>query len=163
MEPERTAPSFAARRIVRLRRGEATRRTLADALDQLGIERGQEFVICGIDLLRPTSAPGPAVRDSDTSKRAALLNAPRAGTQRWRVLMIFARHGPYGATRDEVWAQLRVEGGVGEGAVDARVWELGPRNGGFIEPNGEERRTPAGGMAEVLVLTEKGRAAVEAR
>lgn len=107
---------------------------------------------------------GPWVEDElGTSKKAALAAYPNADTQRHAVLLEVALAGDAGATRDDIVIALRGQTSkkVSESAVDARVWELGPRGGAWIEPNGRVRKTPMGQDAEVLVLTEKGRSEVQ--
>jgi hypothetical protein len=105
---------------------------------------------------------GPSVPEGG-SKSAAKFNYPRSGSQRHRILIAIYKSGERGMTRDEVWAKMQKDGGkkkMAEGAIDARVWELGPKNMGYIAPNGHYRDTPSGSQAEVLVLTEKGLAAI---
>lgn len=100
---------------------------------------------------------GPFVRDSETSREAAIQNYPRRGTQLRTVFEAVVAAGIRGRTRDELHAELVGTGkGIAEGALDARVWELGPRKAGWLVPNGEKRPTPTGAMAEVLVVSPLG-------
>lgn len=100
---------------------------------------------------------GPFVEDAlGTSKAAAINGYPNANTQRHRVLLEVARAGEHGLTRDEISLGEYTGKSMSKDAVHARVWELGPRGGGWIEPNGKVRKTPMGQDAEVLVLTKKG-------
>lgn len=114
---------------------------------------------------------GPFVRDSDTSRRAALEAYPRQGTQRWKILdalWLRYRNGRHGATRDELASELRMS----PNAVRPRVVELG--RGGWIGGAGETdsadalhadetRLTASRRDAEVLVLTTAGIERMEAR
>lgn len=135
------------RAYVVLRRGEATVRELTQALDQLRVQSGEDFAV----MRSPDEEPQLKFsRRSETSRRAALDNYPRAGTQRWRVLHAISRHRD-GLTRAEAARHLALL----DSSTDARVIEL--IRGGFIAPSNKTRRTETGSEAEVLVLTPKGR------
>lgn len=136
-------------------------KTLIEALDRLGVEPGMEFMVAPAhiqeDLLEPhdEDALGPFVRESDTSRRAALDNYPRSGSQRHRVLAEIARAGDHGRTRDELTELLQLS----QSSLHPRVWEL--KGGDFIDEDEERTRiTRAGSEASVLTLSEKGKKAV---
>ena len=93
---------------------------------------------------------GPYSSGSETSRKAALDNYPRSGTQRWSVLCEISEQGQRGCTRDELAAFLKLP----DSSTDARVWEL--KQGGFIEETTKTRKTQHGSEASVLVLTAKG-------
>ena len=131
---------------------------IEDVLDKHGVQYRVEEV-----KYADPSANGsaPFVKDSATSKKAAKLVFPRTGTQRYRVLMAIADSGDRGMTRDEIWKLMQASHKkMAEGALDARVWELGPKNLGYVEPNGKLRATPSGASAEVLVVSAAGKAAI---
>jgi hypothetical protein len=100
---------------------------------------------------------GPFVRDSETSRQAALANYPRQGSQRHRILArLYQRllDDRPGATRDELAEGLKLS----PNSVRPRVVEL--RAGGWIiaaadsdVDTDETRRTALGQESEVLVLT----------
>lgn len=151
-------------------------RDLMQALDKLGIEPGDEFVVMAtheqqslLDQPPPQTTPnselesgpasladldgslGPFSKDSETSRQAALQNYPKSGTQRHKVLVAIGRSGAYGRTRDELASEL----GLPDSGTDARVWEL--LRGGFVREDGDRtRETQAKAQASVLVLTDKG-------
>lgn len=81
--------------------------------------------------------------DPSTSRRAALAAAPRAGSQRERILAAIVA-APAGLNYDEA---SEATGIVGV-SVSTRISELA--RGGWIVRNGE-RETRAGGMADVWV------------
>lgn len=141
--------------VARLRRGKATTADLRAALDRIGVEDGEDFAVVPVALVDDDGYVdlgrrqlGPFQRDSDTSRRAALDTYPRQGTQRHRVLgaVALARGG---ATADQVSAHL----GLPPQTAGPRVWEL--RQGGWLQPTGEERMTRNGSMAAVYELTPK--------
>jgi len=97
--------------------------------------------------------PGLVRRDHQlTAKLAALDVLPRSGTQRRRVFDELWRAGPFGRTRDELATRLLMS----QNTVRPRVKEL--IDGGLVEPSGQLRPSSMGHPAEVLVLTETGRA-----
>lgn len=85
--------------------------------------------------------------DPATSRGAALDNYPRSGTQKRRVLDELYRRGSRGATYPELQQAL------GIGSAQQRLSDL--KKDGWVEPNGLERRTPRGSMADVYVVTQK--------
>lgn len=93
---------------------------------------------------------------SETSRRAALDNYPRAGSQRWRVLRLLRDAGGHGATA----AELPMH------SADRRLSEL--KAGGWVEQARYEndalrtRKTPRGSRAAVYVLTDRARRALDA-
>lgn len=94
---------------------------------------------------------------SETSRKAALDNYPRSGTQREQVLLAVAAAGPLGTTSDEISTRMSLN----LYSVKPRLIEL--REGGWVEQNGRTRRSRAGSQVDVYVATEKGRAAVKER
>jgi len=100
-------------------------------------------------------AEGLVRRDHQaTSKAAALDVYPRSGTQRRAVLLRIYREGDVGMTRDEVAAELDMS----PNTARPRIKEL--IDAGWVEANGQVRPTPLGRAAEVLVTTNRARAAI---
>jgi DNA-binding MarR family transcriptional regulator len=101
---------------------------------------------------------GGFAKSSETSRKAALANYPRSGTQRERILNVLLRNGASGATREELAQAL----GMADNSVRPRVREL--VQGGWVEElvgeNGKARTrtTHLGNPSEVLVPTNKARA-----
>ena len=87
--------------------------------------------------------------DPPTSRRAALAAAPRAGSQRERILDAIIS-APAGLNYDEASEATSIVGV----SVSTRISELA--RGGFIERNGT-RETRAGGQADVWIATAAGR------
>lgn len=126
---------------------------LSSALERLGVDPGDEFMLAAVT---PTpaveeNAVGPHVAGSTTSRKAAVANYPRSGTQRWRVLGFILRSGDTGITRDQIEAQMQTSGNT----VRPRVAEL--IEGGWAEATDRTRPTRGGQQAEVLIATEKAR------
>ncbi len=97
-------------------------------------------------------ALGGFARDSKTSRKAALENYPRSGSQRWRILNHIGNQGDEGRTRQEVAEDL----GMAIQSATGRITEL--VQGGWVRADGDRtRKTPQKSDAEVLILTEKGR------
>jgi hypothetical protein len=92
---------------------------------------------------------GPSTKNSDTSRRAALANFPKSGSQRERVLTAIRRSGTNGMTRDELAHYLRLP----DSSVDGRVWEL--KHGQWVCEADHTRPTSSGGDAHALILTAK--------
>lgn len=96
---------------------------------------------------------GPFARDSETSRKAALANYPRSGSQRERILRhVVARSsrvGERGAIREEIQWEL----GLGGDTVRPRVKEL--IEGGWLRETEHTRRTTKGNEAVVLAPTQK--------
>lgn len=106
---------------------------------------------------------GPFVRDSETSRQAALANYPRQGSQRRRILDAFAtgKGRTHGFTREELarWT------GLPDNSIRPRVGEL--IAGGWIGQGSKDgapatRQTRLGNDSEVLMLTPAGLARIEA-
>lgn len=93
---------------------------------------------------------GPFVKDSSTSRNAALDNWPRQGTQRWRIINAMAS-AEGGMTRDDLEQKL----GLSHQTCGPRVKEL--IEGGWAYETDRERKTVTGSAAKVLELTGKGR------
>lgn len=148
-------------RLTRFREGadQATKlqfgRDLMAALERLGVKPGDEFLIA------PATAEGPAAEDpaadglggftagSDTSRKAALDNYPRSGSQREKVLACIRAAGVAGRTAHEVAEKT----GLYYGSVTPRIGEL--KRGGWIQATDATRVSEHGSEAEVLVPTEK--------
>lgn len=139
-------------------------RDLLAALDRLGVKPGEEFLLApaswaqkGGKLYKVASpqanAMGP-VGGTTTSRKAALQNYPRSGTQRNTILRLAAEMRDYGITRDRVVERL----GMKESSVHPRVLEL--LEGGWLEETDRTRPTRTGADAIVMVATPKGRAGV---
>lgn len=108
------------------------------------------FEVDAVKLSEPgTPALGPFVRDSSTSRRAALDNYPRQGSQRWRIIRVLFGRGP--GTRDWIAHEL----GLTNQSVTPRVLEL--VRGGWVRETDREAETRSGSMATVVELTEKAR------
>lgn len=133
----------------------AYRRAIVAAHERLGVRYGDEFAISAVEretLEDLDQRVGPVARGgSETSRQAAYDNFPRAGSQRWRVLLaIYLRP----RTRDELAADLNLS----DSSADPRVWEL--KKGGFIEDAEETRTTRHKSQAVVLRCTLHGAAEV---
>ena len=100
---------------------------------------------------------GHFARESSTSRKAALDNYPRSGTQRERCLRAIVGAGARGLTSDEIAERhhMRLY------SVKPRLIEL--REGGWIERNGDTRPSPTGSDVDVYVATAKGRTEVSRR
>lgn len=96
-----------------------------------------------------TRSLGPFVRDSDTSRKAALDAYPRQGSQRARIIGSLSYAGD--ATRDE----LMLRTGLGHSSVGPRVKEL--IEGGWVQETDHTRKTSRGSEAVLLTLTYKAR------
>jgi hypothetical protein len=102
---------------------------------------------------------GRFARRSAESRKAALANFPRSGTQRYAILVMVTRRGGAGLTRDEVVA-LNTKGWP-PNVVTPRIKEL--VEGGWLETkrdgggNVVTRDTRAGQEAAVLVATARAR------
>lgn len=92
---------------------------------------------------------GPFVRDSETSRKAALDAYPRQGNQRSRILGKLRSSGP--ATREELAVLLMLS----ENTIRPRVKEL--IEGGWIEETDHTRETSRGSEATLLDVTRKAR------
>lgn len=129
-------------------------------LDELGVAEGEEFLVGVGNAEGKLDSPdenalGGFSRGSDTSRKAAIDNYPRSGSQRYRCLVAIARAGATGRTFDELRQELNLY------SADRRLSEL--KDGGWIEANGDERKTQHGSDAVVYVLTAKGEREVKAR
>lgn len=151
------------------------RREMAAALSAVGIDFGEEYVVVKASEFNqqqsldaaPAEADqsqlGPFVRDSETSRQAAIDNYPRKGGQRHTILTVFAAQIPMGNpepdgslvylgyTRDELERITSLSGN----AVRPRVKEL--LDGGYLEETEDTRPTRTGSEATVLQITSDGR------
>lgn len=84
-----------------------------------------------------------------TERRAAVAALGRSGSQRHQVAEFIASRGTYGAIDDEVARAL----GLMPPRVATRRGEL--TDGGWVEVNGQERKTRSGQDAAVWVATDK--------
>lgn len=128
---------------------------LAEALDYLGVQRGDEFLIGPVpkDGSRAVAedAPGGArTSDPDTSKRAAKRHVGKSGTQRHSIYMAIENAGERGMTSDEAVRATGIEGGW------KRISEL--HDWGFIAVAGERTALRSDNMVQVYVSTIAGRA-----
>lgn len=105
------------------------------------------------DLLSDPAAPGGSLHavPTDTEAHAAALVAPRAGTQRLRVLAAIADAGDSGLTDPELAA-----------TTGLYLYSAAPRrnellNGGWLEDSGLRRSTGRGGGAIAWRLSPAGR------
>lgn len=121
---------------------------LRSALDQLGVSPGGGFVIIPLSQVDDMQL-GPFQAHSDTSRKAALDNYPRQGSQRWRVLEALELRRERGGTRDELAEELSLP----PNSVRPRLVEL--MQGGWVTGTDRTRPTATGSEAEVLVVTEK--------
>ena len=99
---------------------------------------------------------GVVLGEKDTSKAAALRNFPRSGSQRFRVLLVIAEHGP--VTDDQIhndrFTQIpKIT------TVHARRGELS--KGGWIEAVAETGLSNLGNDATMYKVTERGRRAIQ--
>jgi hypothetical protein len=122
-----------------------------EALEVAPVEDGDKVAV------RPGGSElGPFARQSETSRRAALRNYPRSGSQRERVLAALA--ASTSLTREELATELRLP----DNSVRPRVREL--LDGEWIQvaktTGGVERtrKTALGNDSEVLELTPKAQA-----
>lgn len=114
-------------------------------LNELGVAPGDDFGVCAVIALGENSV-GPS-HGAATSRKAALDNYPRSGSQRHRILLALRNRG---MTREEIEFALQLSGN----AVRPRVDEL--MKGGWVEATDRTRKTTLGSDAEVLVATTKG-------
>jgi hypothetical protein len=98
---------------------------------------------------------GKFARKSDTSRKAAIANYPRSGTQRGQVLQLVAACGTHGATREEIGDALDLP----VGSVNPRVREL--LDGDWLQESDTRRKTRYKNDAVVLVATDKSRKRAE--
>lgn len=152
----------------RLTRGTATVRDLTRALDDLGVDAGDEFVVASVATLSGSKLYHLEEHDedalgafngnaSDEARKAALANYPRSGKQRHRVLLYAVAAGEHGITSDEVADELHIP----LYSAKPRVLEL--REGGWLARNGQVRPSENGCDVEVHVATDKGHEAVAER
>lgn len=139
-----------------LKRGEARPSSLTAALDDLGISAGDYFIVArapSSELESPGenhlgAFPGSG-DESGAARDAALLNYPRSGTQRQRVLQAIIDAGERGLTSDEIAERF----GMRLYSVKPRVFEL--RAGGWIERDGTTRPSATGAGVDVHIATPK--------
>jgi hypothetical protein len=97
-------------------------------------------------------APKARASDPSTSRQASFDAYPKVGSRRWTCLQTIARAGQRGMTQSEVIATTNIQGAW------KRLSELD--EGGWIQPDGVERKGSAGSMQRVYVITEKGQEAI---
>lgn len=129
-------------------------RELLAALDRLGVQKGDPFVVGNgkaqsnlYDIEEIDASNLGPLGSTETSRKAALDNYPRSGTQRHRVLMAL-----YVASRTR--QEIAKATDLPDNSVRPRVKEL--MTGGWVETTGETRVTETGSDADVLKLTMKG-------
>lgn len=141
--------------VKKLVRGVATPGHLSEALDDLGVRRGEPFLIStaddGLEEL-DANADGKFRADgSTTSRNAALAVYPRSGTDRYAIFMAIAASGEVGRTRDELAGELKMS----PNTVRPRVVEL--LDNDWLEvAELRTRKTVTGADSEVLILSQKG-------
>jgi hypothetical protein len=142
-------------------------RTVAAALEAIGVDYDEEFVVVPArnfhSQTEMDTSLGPFAKDSETSRQAAIDNYPRKGSQREKILTVFAAQIPktdgdggltterHGYTRDDLERLTNLSGN----AIRPRVKEL--LDGGYLEETEETRPTRAGSAATVLQITEDGK------
>lgn len=144
-------------------------RLVARNLSELDVGYGEEFVVVKASEFNKQPSLdeaqlGPFASGSETSRKAALDNYPRAGGQRHKILSTFYIQIPkwdgeadaptnerHGYTRDDLERVTHLSGN----AIRPRVKEL--LAGGYLEETEETRVTRAGSAATVLQITEDGR------
>lgn len=97
-------------------------------------------------------AEGPSPRGKATSKKAALDNWPRSGSQREKILNLLTVYGDYrrtGLTREEIGLKLGMFGDT----VRPRVLEL--IQGGWLIETEHTRLTRKGNDSVVLLASQK--------
>lgn len=106
--------------------------------------------------LNPAAAQlGKFARRSETSRKGALKNYPKSGSQRDKILRAIMENGAVGCTRQQVGAKCYLPPNV----ATPRCLEL--LEGGWIEVKTNDageavtRKTVSGAEAEVLVATRK--------
>lgn len=117
----------------------------------------EEVLFAELTPLDYTPKLGPFVKDSSTSRRAALDNYPRAGSQRHRIIEALYRAYRGELTRDGIAEEL----GLQHQSVDPRVLEL--IRGGWVQETPREKPTRTGSKAKLLELTSKARAHITNR
>ena len=141
--------------------------TTRDALNAAGVSIGDDFLIvraddypeiasagADVDGLLAPGAGGVRRTDPGTSRKAAGDVAPRTGTQRGRLLGAIVAAGDDGLISEEAAELAGVEFARSSGP---RLAEL--KAGGWIRTTGKTRLGSLGSEQDVLVATDKGRAA----
>lgn len=150
--------------IRRLTRGEARPSDLSAALDDLGVEEGQQFLVAALErsIDEAAVAADPRVNlvggfagESDTSREAALYHFPRSGALRGKVLHRVGEHHPTGVTSEDLAAAM----GQNLYSVKPRLTEL--RKGGWVRVL-EQRKSKTGAPIDAYVLTTKAEEALRA-
>lgn len=129
------------------------------ALDKAEVSYGEEFVVCPVSALQTSiydvDKPGDdslgAFSGSapDTSRKAAIDNYPRSGSQRLLVLEKVMATGLRGLTRDDI----SVITGLPPNVATPRVKEL--VEGGWLDETDRTRKTRSGSDATVLIASQK--------
>lgn len=109
-------------------------------------------------LARDVTSPRPgAARATDptTSRKAARNVKPRTGSQRAKVLLVFAEVGDHGLTGDDLAARLGDRNGSSWRSRMAELRDL--YDPPLIERTGTTRATRSGEEGDVHAVTEAGR------
>lgn len=143
--------------------------TTRDALNAAGVGVGEEFLIvraddypeiasagADVDGLLAAGAGSSRHTDPRVSAKAARDVAPRTGTQRGRLLLEICKAGDEGLISEEAAELAGVEFARSSGP---RLAEL--KAGGWIRTEGS-RVGSLGSEQEILIATDKGRAAAAA-
>jgi hypothetical protein len=126
-------------------------RQLGHALTELGVERGEVFLVSKAPQDVRKNELGPMGK-KETSRAAALQTYPNTGNDKHRILDFVRWQGGTGATRDQIEMVLGLSGST----VRPRVIEL--IEGGWLEETERTRKTRLGGQAFVLICTDAAQA-----
>lgn len=135
-------------------------REMFDAFAALGIAEGEQFLISNgkdqrtkreLSSHDEDAQGGTRNTDPETSRKAALQNMPRSGSQRHRALVAIVAAGSHGLTGHEVSEATGIE----YRSVTPRLREL--KDGDWIVDADFTRATNLNAQAQVLLATEKGR------
>jgi hypothetical protein len=135
-------------------------REVTAALEKAGVGHGEEFVVCPVSVLQGklyNTGDDPAAdalgafsgNAPDTSRKAALDNYPRSGSQRLMVLEKVMATGLRGLTRDDISVITELPPNV----ATPRVKEL--VEGGWLDETDRTRKTRSGSEATVLIASQK--------
>lgn len=133
-------------------------RSLGRALEAEGVNYGEGFYVLSAeklaegryDLDLADEDQVGAAASSASSANAAVINFPRSGSQRRRILEAAYDAGERGITSDEVSQAL----GIPLQSAKPRMLEL--RKGGWLRFTGDTRPSLAGATVEVMAITSRG-------